>query len=112
MSFTNLPGYSEFIQNPNAYIVGLRDIETNPFARSKIEPERTFFGNLSTQASNYAFVDFLVRKNLSAVVDAPDWVGIYFPLQRRFSVLFGATLPAQQVTESVAVPAVIRKDSG
>jgi hypothetical protein len=74
-NFSALPSYSDFIRDPSRYVTGLKDIETNPFVQANIEPERTFFNNLLTQASNYAFVDFLIRKNLSAVVDAPAWVG-------------------------------------
>jgi hypothetical protein len=86
-SYAGLPDYREFRADPNRYLASLRDIEENPSFVSKGEH---FYGNstaiahsaigwldrLRTQAGYYAFADFLIRRNLSAVVDVPAWPGM------------------------------------
>jgi hypothetical protein len=76
-NFSALPSYEDFLKNPNSFLPSLKDIEgnfnisINQVNSSAVLLASTLLTRLRTQASYFAFTDYLIRKNLSAVVDMP-----------------------------------------
>jgi hypothetical protein len=82
--YSPLPSYEAFKSAPSSYLGSLADIAANPpqantpaaLTASNVSAAANFYLNrLRTQSWYYAFADFLVRRELSAVVDVPAWPG-------------------------------------
>ena len=83
--YSALPDYETFRTSPSSFAASLADISGSPThvgSRSDLSTGRipdkllSYLTQLRAQADYYAFADFLIRRNLSAVVDVPAWPGI------------------------------------
>jgi hypothetical protein len=67
--------FEAYQASPSSFNLG--DINTNPSTVPSIcWSNEKAIGRLRSQAATYALADFLIRRNLSAVVDVPGWQGM------------------------------------